>query len=88
MNTVKTIFEFTCDNAQLALDEISLQIRSLGLEHGDLRITDTSDPASKENDWFNDTVFTISTDVSSETLSRDEIKTLIENGSFESYIFI
>ena len=88
MNTVKTIFEFTCDNAQLALDEISLQIHNLGLEHDDLRITDTSDPASEEDDWFDDTVFTISTNVSSETLSCNEIKTLIENGSFENYVFI
>ena len=73
MNTVLVTFGFTCDNSQLALDEISQQIRNLKLDPGEPVITGASEPSEREDDWFDDVVFAIKTNVGSD-LSREKNK--------------
>ena len=88
MNVVTTIFNFTCDNEPLALEEISQQIRDLGLDPGEPVVTETSEPDDLPDDWFDDVIFTVRTNVSSDKYSCEEIKELIRNGGFESYEFV
>lgn len=87
MVTVKTIFQFTCDNEQLALDEVELQIKNAGLTAENMEVIDSEEVENREPDGFDDYIFKIRADVTSDKLSESEIKTAIEKGSFESYEF-
>lgn len=87
MESVKVIFEFTCDNAQLAMDEIELQVRNIGLDIKDIQIIHSIKCEKSEEDWFDDYLFTITATVFSDELSCPEIKEAIANGGFESYEF-
>lgn len=87
MNEVKVSFEFTCDNAQLAQDEIEVQVKNLGLDVKDIRITDSIQCEKTEEDWFDDYIFTVAATVFSDAFTCSEIKEMISNGGFESYEF-
>lgn len=87
MNKIKVTFDFTCDNAQLAIDEIETQVRNLNLDIKDTQITNSIKCEKIEDDWFDDYIFTITATVFSDKLSCPEIKEMILNGGFESYVF-
>lgn len=88
MTNVKVKFQFTVDNAQLALDEIEHQIKNIGLSTKNMKIIDSTPVEKTEKDWFDDYLFTIEAIVYSDEYDSDKIKELIENGSFENYEFI
>ena len=73
MANVKADLQFTCDNRQLAIDEILLQINSLGFTATVLGITDTK-VEKTEDDWFDDYVFTVTAEVHHDTMTKEEIK--------------
>lgn len=82
---MNVIFQFTCDNAQLAIDEIKQQVKNIGCTASDSVIADTL--AAENEDGFDDTVFFIKTNVKSEK-TNEEIKAAIYNGCFEGYEFL
>ena len=88
MSSIKVEFQFTVDNAQLALDEIEHQIKNIGLSAKNMKIIDSAPVEKTEKDWFDDYLFTIEAIVYSDEYDSDKIKELIENGSFENYEFI
>ena len=88
MNTIKTRFQFTVDNEQLALDEINQQIKNIGLSAKNMKVIESKPVEKTDPDWFDDYLFTIEADVYSNKYDEKKIKELIENGSFESYEFI
>ncbi len=88
MSNVKVEFQFTVDNAQLALNEIEQQIKNIGLSAKNMKIIDSTPVEKTEKDWFDDYLFTIEAIVYSDKYDSDKIKELIENGSFENYEFI
>lgn len=89
MTKLKARFQFTVDNAQLALNEIEHQIKNIGLSAEDMKII-SSTPIEKkpDEDWFDDYTFIIAATVCSNKYDEDEIKKLIADGSFEDYEFI
>lgn len=88
MSNVKVEFQFTVDNAQLALNEIEQQIKNIGLSAKNMKIIDSTPIEKTEKDWFDDYLFTIEAIVYSDEYDSKKIKELIENGSFENYEFI
>ena len=83
---MNVIFQFTCDNAQLAIDEIEQQVRNIGCTASDSVIADTL--AAENEDGFDDAVFFIRTNVKSDRKTNEEIKAAIYNGCFEGYEFL
>lgn len=73
MANVKVNLQFTGDNRQLAIDEILLQINSLGFTATVLGVTDTK-VEKTEDDWFDDYVFTVTAIVHHDTMTKEEIK--------------
>lgn len=80
---VTATFRFTCDNQQLAIDEIEQQIKNLGLIVNNIEVTDTSNADNTDDDWFDDVVFTIKATITSDTLTDAEIKEKLNNANFE-----